>query len=87
MEQAIEVVEVRSKPRRKGRKRGQSGSCFRRGGAWAIVYRTPEGKQKWESFENKVAAQTKLTEVLKKMNDGKFVDTKPMLFRILWTSD
>ena len=82
MEQAIEVIDVRDKtPRRRGRKRGQSGSCFRRGGAWAVVYRTPDGKQKWESgFANKAAAQARLTEVLKKMNDGKFVDAKPMLF-------
>jgi integrase len=81
MEQAIELVDKTPRRRPRGRKRGQSGSCFRRGGAWAIVYRTPEGKQKWESgFANKGTARARLTDVLKKINDGNFVDTKPMLF-------
>jgi len=47
------------KPRRRARRRGQSGSCFRRGDSWTIVYRTPEGKQNgWAASPTRIAPET-----------------------------
>jgi integrase len=71
-----------TRPRRR-RARGQRGYCYERGGKgkWTIVYRTREGKQKWEGgFGSKKAASARLIEVLAQIEAGKFIDVRPMLF-------
>src|SRR5580704_3456223 len=69
------------KPKRRSHKRGQRGSVLARSGGWTIVYRTPEGKQKWQGgFATRGSAQDALTDILKKIRDRKYVDAKPKLF-------
>lgn len=80
------AVEVQ-KQNRKTRRRGQSGSIFKRGDFWTIIYRmrerTPEDKQKqkWEGgFRTKEAAKTRLDEVLGAIRANKYVEPTDMLF-------
>ena len=45
--------------------RSQGGSIKKRGSVYYVIYRTPEGKQKWESgFPNKASARARLNEIL-----------------------
>lgn len=67
-------------PKRR-RRRGQRGSIVPRNGGFSIVYRMPNGKQKWESgFSTKRAAQDRLTDVLRDIKENKFVEETDVLF-------
>jgi len=80
---AIQTAEQTvSRPRRRTKKRGQGGSIFRRGLNWTVVYRTPDGKQKWEGgFRTKEEAQNKLGTVLGTIRDNRYVEPKDILFK------
>ncbi len=80
--ESIQTIETcASKPRHRARRRGQGGSLFRRGMNWTIVYRTPDGKQKWEGgFAKKEEAQTRLDVVLSSIRKNTFVEVKDILF-------
>ncbi len=59
----------------------QRGSIVKRYGRYAVVYRTPEGKQKWEGgFETKAQAQTRLNELLRDIGKGDYIEPKSMTF-------
>jgi integrase len=61
--------------------RRQGGSIRKRGSVYYVIYRTPEGKQKWRSgFPNKASARTYLNEILLEINKGIYVEPKPMTF-------
>jgi integrase len=61
----------------------QAGTITRKRKRWYIVYRTPAGKQKWESgFETKGQAQNRLTEVLGQIQTGGFVEPSDMTFEV-----
>jgi len=69
------------KLRRRTRRRGQGGSLFRRGANWTVVYRTPNGKQKWEGgFRTKEEAQNQLGTVLGTIRENRYVEPKDILF-------
>ncbi|GEM_PF-5519899 len=79
---AVAVQTEAPKPRRRARMRGQSGSIIRRGDFWTIIYRTREGKQKWEGgFRTKDTAQSHLNEVLDAIRRNKYVEPKDTPFR------
>lgn len=60
----------------------QRGAIIRRGSKYSIKYRTPTGKQKWESgFANKAAAQTRLNEVLRELGIGEYIEPKQATFK------
>lgn len=65
---------------RRVRARGQRGSIYKRGRSWCIVYRTQERRQKVETFASKDAAQARLSEAIKLIREGKYIDAKPALF-------
>lgn len=68
--------------RQRTRKRGQRGSIKKRGSSWRIIYRMPDGRQKWEGgFSSKTAAQDRLTEVLGQIKGNKFVEPTDLAFR------
>ena len=59
----------------------QRGAIIRRGENYSIKYRTPTGKQKWESgFHTKAAAQARLNEVLRELGTGHYVEPKQATF-------
>jgi integrase len=59
----------------------QGGSIQKRGSVYYVIYRTPEGKQKWESgFPNKASARAHLNEILIEINKGTYVEPKPITF-------
>lgn len=59
----------------------QRGSIVKRYGRYTVVYRTPEGKQKWEGgFETKAQAQTRLNELLRDIGMGDYIEPKSMTF-------
>lgn len=59
----------------------QRGAIVRRYNGYSIKYRTPEGKQKWESgFETKAKAQTRLNELLRDIGKGDYIEPKTMTF-------
>lgn len=59
----------------------QRGSIVKRYGRYAVVYRTPEGKQKWEGgFETKAQAQTRFNELLRDIGKGDYIEPKSMTF-------
>jgi integrase len=69
-----------ARPRRKSR-RGQRGSIIRRGDGWTVVFRTAEGKQKWQGgFRTKEDAQDALGVTLKAVRDNRYVETKHIEF-------
>lgn len=75
---------IQEKRQRRRRKRGQRGSIFRRPGSqsWTIIYRAPDGRQKWEGgFATKDDATDRLTEVLGSINANRYVEMKTILFR------
>jgi integrase len=81
--EAIQNAETSERrPRRRTKKRGQAGSIFRRGLNWTIIYRTPDGKQKWEGgFRTKEEAQGKLGTVLGSIRENRYVEPKDILFK------
>jgi|SRR5580700_8758050 hypothetical protein len=69
-------------PRRRARRRGQAGSIFRRGLNWTVVYRTPDGRQKWEGgFHTKEEAQKQLGTILGNIRENRYVEPKDIPFR------
>jgi integrase len=64
------------------RKHWQRGSVYKRGAGYAIVYRKPDGAQKWESgFPTKGKAQNRLNEVMGQIQSKKFLDPQDKLFK------
>jgi integrase len=75
-------VQTIENPRRRARRRGQRGSKFKRGDTWTIIYRTRDGKQKWEGgFRTSEAAQTRLDEVLGAIRNNKYVEPTDRTFK------
>jgi integrase len=71
-----------TKRRQRISRRGQRGSIIRRGDGWTIVFRTPEGKQKWQGgFRTKEDAQDALGVTLKAVRDNRYVESKHVEFR------
>ena len=61
--------------------RRQGGSIRKRGSVYYVIYRTPEGKQKWESgFPNKASARARLNDILTVITKGAYVEPKPITF-------
>ena len=59
----------------------QRGAIVKRYNRYSVKYRTPEGKQKWESgFETKAAAQSRLNELLLEIDKGSYVEPKTVTF-------
>lgn len=59
--------------------RRQGGSIRKRGSVYYVIYRTPVGKQKWESgFPNKASARAYLNEILIEINKGTYIEPKPV---------
>lgn len=79
----MQAVPVEQKPRRRAKRRGQRGSILRRPGAsnYTIIYRAPDGKQKWESgFATKEDAQSRLDVALGSIRKNTYVEAKKILF-------
>jgi integrase len=76
------AVPIATSPRRRTRRRGQGGSIFRRGLNWTIVYRSPNGKQKWEGgFRTKEEAQKRLGVVLGTIRENRYVEPRDIRFQ------
>ena len=59
----------------------QRGAIIRRGKTYYIKYRTPAGKQKWESgFPNRSQAQQRLNQLLGEITHGSYVEPKSTKF-------
>jgi integrase len=59
----------------------QRGAIVKRYNRYSIKYRTPEGKQKWESgFSTKAEAQARLNELLLEIDKGTYVEPKTITF-------
>jgi integrase len=59
----------------------QRGAIIRRGTVFSVKYRTPAGKQKWESgFANRSQAQQRLNEILGEITHGSYVEPKATKF-------
>ena len=55
----------------------QRGAIIRRGKTYYVKYRTPSGKQKWESgFPNRSQAQQRLNQLLGEIGHGTYVEPK-----------
>jgi len=83
MEATAAIVAVEAPKRhRRSRRRGQRGSIFKRNNAYTIVYRTRDGKQKWEGgIRTKDAAQARLDEVLGAIRNNKYVEPSDQTFK------
>jgi integrase len=83
MDETMQVKLAESNPRRRAKRRGQRGSVVRRPGAsaYTIIYRSPDGKQKWEGgFATKEDAQTRLDTVLGSIRKNTYVEVRKILF-------
>ena len=81
METTLAAVPTIATSRRR-RKSWQRGSIYKRGAGYAIVYRKPDGDQKWESgFATKGKAKVRLDEVMGQIQNKKFLDPADMLFK------
>jgi integrase len=79
--QATQAI-VSDLPRRKARRRGQRGSILRRGASWSVVYRTPDGKQKWQGgYRTKEEAQKQVDIILGSIRENRYVEPKEIIFR------
>ena len=59
----------------------QRGAIIRRGKTYYVKYRTPSGKQKWESgFSNRSQAQQRLNQLLGEIGHGSYVEPKAIRF-------
>lgn len=59
----------------------QRGTIIRRGKDYSVKYRTPSGKQKWESgFPNRSQAQQRLNQLLGEIGHGSYVEPKTIKF-------
>src|SRR6478609_7915994 len=59
----------------------QRGAIIRRGTTFSVKYRTPAGKQKWESgFTNRSQAQQRLNQVLGEITHGSYVEPRVTKF-------
>ncbi len=59
----------------------QRGAIIRRGQTYYVKYRTPSGKQKWESgFANRSQAQQRLNQLLGEIGRGSYVEPKVIKF-------
>jgi integrase len=80
--EAIQKSESLPVRQRRTRRRGQGGSIFRRGLNWTVVYRTPDGKQKWEGgFRTKEEAQKQLGAVLGTIRENRYVEPTDIRFK------
>jgi len=61
--------------------RRQGGSIRKRGSVYYVIYRTPEGKQKWESgFPNKASARARLSDILASIHKGAYIEPRAITF-------
>lgn len=59
----------------------QRGAIVKRYNRYSIKYRTPDGKQKWESgFATKAEAQARLNELLQEIDKGTYIEPKTITF-------
>jgi integrase len=59
----------------------QRGAIVKRYNRYSLKYRTPDGKQKWESsFATKAEAQARLNELLQEIDKGTYVEPKTITF-------
>ncbi len=73
---------VNDLPRHKAKRRGQRGSILRRGTSWSVVYRTPDGKQKWQGgYRTKEEAQKQVDIILGSIRENRYVAPKEIIFR------
>ena len=49
--------------------------------SYCLKYRTPEGKQKWESFKTEWEAQERRLEILDQFKDEAYVEPKTVTFK------
>jgi len=54
---------------------------LRRQKSYCLKYRTPEGKQKWESFKTEWEAQERRLEILEQFKDEAYVEPKTVAFK------
>lgn len=81
-EQTASQVSPAKPPRRRRRRRGQRGSIVRRGDSFTIIYRKPDGKQKWESgFRTKGEASDRLDAVLNSIRENRYSEPTATGFR------
>lgn len=83
MNEQTQAELVERKARRRAKRRGQRGSILRRPSAsnYTIIYRSPDGKQKWEGgFATKEDAQSRLDVVLGSIRKNTYVEAKKILF-------
>src|SRR6185295_10867659 len=59
----------------------QTVPILRRQKSYCLKYRTPEGKQKWESFKTEWEAQERRLEVLEQFKDEAYVEPKTVTFK------
>jgi integrase len=79
--QAVQTI-VSEVPHRKAKRRGQRGSILRRGATWSVVYRTPDGKQKWQGgYRTKEDAQKQVDIILGSIRENRYVEPKEIIFR------
>jgi len=73
---------LNERPGRKAKRRGQRGSILRRGSSWSVVYRTPDGKQKWQGgFRTKEDAQKQVDIILGSIRENRYIEPKEIIFR------
>jgi hypothetical protein len=61
----------------------QAGSIVKKRNLYYIIYRKADKKQKWEGgFETKGKARTRLTEILRQMDTGTYVETTEETFLV-----
>jgi integrase len=78
---AISQENEAAKPRRR-RKHRQGGSILKMGSTYTIIFRNPDGKQKWQrGFPTKGAARDALTTKIREISENKYREIRPILFK------
>lgn len=74
-------MDIQDKPRRRKRNR-QGGSILRMGSTYTVIFRNPDGKQKWQrGFGTKTAARDFLVAKLGEISENKYREIRPVLFK------
>jgi|HubBroStandDraft_6_1064221.scaffolds.fasta_scaffold200110_2 integrase len=82
-ENVIEVSQEKKpvEPRRR-KKHRQGGSILKMGSTYTIIFRNPDGKQKWQrGFPTKGAARDALTAKIREISENKYREIRPILFK------
>ena len=78
---AISQENETDKPRRR-KKHRQGGSILKMGNTYTIIFRNPDGKQKWQrGFPTKGAARDALTAKIREISENKYREIRPILFK------